>query len=93
VDTKIFEFIRLIDYALEIAVQIRGNNQTENLNNLIAALRTIRSQAIAGHLEPSQGVSTLGLSREVADWIDSLDSTLLKAVGAIDQYYQRYCDQ
>jgi hypothetical protein len=92
-DTKIFEFIRLIDYALEIAVQISGESQTEQLNNLIAALKAIRSQAMAGCLEPSQGISTLGLSREVADWIESLDSTLLKAVGAIDQYYQRYCDQ
>lgn len=92
-DTKNFEFIRLIDYALEIAEQIRGENQVEQLNNLIGALQAIKSQAIAGQLETSKGISTLGLAREVADWIDSLDSPLLKTVGAIDRYYQKHYDQ
>jgi hypothetical protein len=50
----------------------------------------IKSQAITGQLEPSQGISTLGVAREVADWVDSLDSPLLKAVGAIEQYYQHH---
>jgi hypothetical protein len=30
------------------------------------------------------------LARGVADWVNSLDSPLLKAVGAIEQYYQRH---
>ena len=87
---KKLEFIPLIDRALEIAEQMRGENQTEQLNNLIGALQAIKSQVIADQLEPSQGILTLGLSRGVADWIDSLDSPLLKAVGAIEQYYQRH---
>jgi hypothetical protein len=92
-DTKRFDFIRLIDHALEIAEQIRRGNQGEQLNNLIGVLQAIKNQVVAGQLEPSQGISTLGLSREVADWIDSLDSPLLKAVGAIEQYYQIHYDR
>jgi hypothetical protein len=43
-DTKVFEFIRVIDYELEIAVQISGESQNEQLNNQIAALKAIRRQ-------------------------------------------------
>ena len=89
-DSKKLEFIRLIDRALEIAEQMKRDNKSKQLNNLIGELQAIKSQVIAGQLELSQGISTLGLAREVADWIDSLDSPLLKAVGAIEQYYQRY---
>ncbi|GCA76352.1 hypothetical protein MiTe_03197 [Microcystis aeruginosa NIES-2520] len=53
-------------------------------------LKTIKSQALAGQLPPSQGIVTLGLAREVADWIDSLDSPLLKAVGKVEREYQKY---
>ncbi len=89
-DNKKREFISLIDRALEIAERMKGDNQTKQLNNLIAQLQAIKSQAIAGQLEPSQGILTLGLARGVADWIDSLDSPLLEAVGAIEQYYQKH---
>ena len=89
-DTKKLEFIQLIDRALKIAEQTRSKNKAEQLNNLTTALQTIKSQVIADRLEPSQGSSTLGLSRGVADWIDSLDSPLLKAVGAIEQCYQKH---
>ncbi|MEB3292618.1 MAG: hypothetical protein VKJ24_05625 [Synechococcales bacterium] len=92
-DTKEIEFIQLIDHALELAEQMSGENQVEQLSNLIGALQTIKSRAIAGQLEPSRGSLTLGLVREVADWVDSLDSPLLKMVGAIDRYYQRHYDQ
>ena len=89
-DSKKLEFIRLIDRALEITEQMKRDNKSQQLNNLIGELQAIKSQVIAGQLELSQGISTLGLAREVADWIDSLDSPLLKAVGAIEQYYQRH---
>ncbi len=89
-DNKKLEFIPLIDRALEIAEQMKGENPPEQLHNLIGALQAIKSQAIAGQLEPSQGILTLGLARGVADWIDSLDSPLLEAVGAIEQYYQKH---
>ena len=92
-DNKKLEFIPLIDRALEIAEQMKGENQLKQLNNLIAQLQAIKSQAIAGQLEPSQGILTLGLARGVADWIDSLDSPLLRAVGAIEQYYQKHYDR
>ena len=91
--TKRFEFIRLIDRALEIAEQVREGNQVEQLRNLIGVLQAIKNQVVEGQLETSQGISTLGLSREVADWIDSLDSPLLKAVGAIEQYNQMHYDR
>lgn len=71
---------------------MRGDNQAAQLNNLISALQAIKKQVIADQLEPSQGILTLGLSRGVADWVDSLDSPLLKAVGAIEKYYQKHCD-
>ena len=91
--TKRFEFIRLIDHAIEIAEQVRESNQVEQLHNLMGILQALKNQVVEGQLEPSQGIATLGLSREVADWIDSLDSPLLKAVGAIEQYYQMHYDR
>ncbi|MEO0835175.1 MAG: hypothetical protein AAFY16_04115 [Cyanobacteria bacterium J06642_3] len=89
-ESKKLEFIQLIDHALKIAEQEKSQNQVEQLNNLTGVLQTIKSKALADQLEPSQGSLTLGLSRGVADWVDSLDSPLLKAVGAIEQYYQKH---
>ncbi|MEM7591695.1 MAG: hypothetical protein AAF383_09295 [Cyanobacteria bacterium P01_A01_bin.83] len=89
-ESKKLEFIQLIDHALKIVEQTKSQNQIEQLNNLTGVLQTIKSQALADQLEPSQGISTLGLSRGVADWVDSLDSPLLKAVGAIEQHYQKH---
>jgi hypothetical protein len=89
-DARQAEFIRLIDHALAIAEQTKRESQVEQLDHLISALQAIKAQVIAGQLETSQGISTLGLARGVADWVNSLDSPLLKAVGAIEQYYQRH---
>jgi hypothetical protein len=89
-DTRQAEFIRLIDHALAIAEQMKRESQVEQLDHLISALQATKAQVIAGQLETSQGISTLGLARGVADWVNSLDSPLLKAVGAIEQYYQRH---
>ena len=89
-DTRQAEFIRLIDHALAIAEQMKREGQVEQLNHVISALQATKAQVIAGQLEASQGISTLGLARGVADWIDSLNSPLLKAVGAIEQYYQKH---
>lgn len=89
-DTRQAEFIRLIDHALAIAEQMKRESHVEQLDHLISALQAIKAQVIAGQLETSQGISTLGLARGVADWVNSLDSPLLKAVGAIEQYYQRH---
>ncbi|MEH2237653.1 hypothetical protein [Nostoc sp.] len=94
-ETKTEEFIKLLDKALEIAKQIRRDKQPEfrhpeGLNNLISALQSIRGKTLIGQLEPSGGISTLGLAREVADWIEPLNSPLLKTVGAIEEYYQKH---
>ena len=92
-ETKIEEFIKLIDQASEIIEQILKEKQPEfsaPLKNVSSALKSIRSNTLNGQLEPSGGISTLGLSHEVADWIEPLDSPLLKAVGAIEEYYQKH---
>ncbi|GAB1544628.1 hypothetical protein NUACC21_73040 [Scytonema sp. NUACC21] len=89
-ETKTTQLLKLIEQALNIAEQIRSElSNPERLNNVIGALQSIRSQTLAGQLEPSGGSATLGLAREVADWVEPLDSPLLKAVGAIEEYYQR----
>jgi len=89
-DTRQAEFIRLIDHALAIAEQMKRESHVEQLDHLISALQATKAQVIAGQLETSEGIAILGLARGVADWIDSLDSPLLKAVGAIEQYYQKH---
>ncbi|WP_066378794.1 MULTISPECIES: hypothetical protein [unclassified Anabaena] len=84
-------FIKLIDKSVEIAEQMRHHSgHSQRLNNLISVLESVKHKTINGQLEPSAGHSTLGLAREVADWIDSLDAPLLKAVGAVEAYYQQY---
>ena len=89
-DKQKLEFIRLIDQALAISKQEKSPKQAKQFNNLVRVLNSIKSQVIAEQLEPSQGILTLGLSRGVADWIDSLDSPVLEAVGAIELYYQQH---
>lgn len=83
------EFIQLIDHALAIAEQTNSPINVEQLSRLMTQLQHLKSQVLSQQLESSQGVITLGLSRGVSDWIDSLDSPLLKAVGAIEQFYQQ----
>ncbi len=94
-ETKTEEFIKLLDQAIDIAEQMRRDKQpefrySERLNNLISTLQSIKSNTLIDKLEPSGGISTLGLAREVGDWIEPLDSPLLKTVGAIEEYYQKH---
>jgi superfamily II helicase len=89
-DAKITEFTQLIDQAIDSAEQIDQEEQSDRLDNLIAVLKKLKKTATAGQLEPSHGTATLGLAREVADWIESLDSPLLSAVGAVEDYYQKH---
>lgn len=85
------EFIKLIDQSVEIAEKMRHNSpHLQRLNNLIDVLQSIKNKTKIGQLEPSGDRATLGIGREVADWIDSLDAPLLKAVGAVEEYYQKY---
>lgn len=78
----------LSDRSIEVAERVT-TEQPDRLENLLQVLRTLRERVLAGQLEPSGGIVTLGLARDVADWIDSLDSPLLEAVGAIERHYQR----
>ena len=84
------ELIQSIDQAITVAEQMPKTERSTRIEGLISVLKTIKSQALAGQLPPSQGIVTLGLAREVADWIDSLDSPLLKAVGKVERNYQKY---
>ncbi|MBD2335663.1 hypothetical protein H6G64_01500 [Calothrix sp. FACHB-156] len=90
-EAKKVEFLKLIDQALEVGKTMldTGYPSSDRLNNLIAQLQQIKAETISDRLEPSGGTVTLGLAREVADWIENLDSPLLKAVGAIEIYYQQ----
>jgi hypothetical protein len=87
-ETNFKEFTTLIDSALGIAEQMQLEQPGESLETAIRALQSVKDQALAGQLAPSQGTTTLGLARGMADWIESLDSPLLKAVGAIEEYYK-----
>jgi hypothetical protein len=87
-ESKNKELIKLIENALTVSNQIKLEKNAEYLNNVINILQNLKTQALENQLPPSEGVLTLGLSRGVADWVDSLDSPLLKAVGNIEKYYQ-----
>lgn len=89
-DAKTTEFTQLIDQAIQQAEKTDQKDKSERIEQLIDALKTIKQKAISGQLEASQGVATLGLAREVADWIETLDSPLLKAVGQVEEYYQSH---
>ncbi|AUS99262.1 hypothetical protein CLI64_02000 [Nostoc sp. CENA543] len=90
-ETQTEEFIKLINQSVAIAEQMRSQSgQSQRLNNVINVLQSVKNKVMIGQLEPSAGNSTLGLSREVADWIETLDAPLLKAVGAVEAYYQQH---
>lgn len=88
--SKKSEFIGLIDSAITLSQELSLEEEPKRLATLVSVLQRLKHQVLEDQLEPSKGVLTLGLSREVADWIDSLDSPLLKAVGLIERYYQQY---
>ncbi|MDJ0508519.1 MAG: hypothetical protein QNJ64_04570 [Crocosphaera sp.] len=88
------ELIQILDNALEIAkkMQLQETNNQEMLDSLLNKLTKIKNQVINDSLSASQKGVTLGLSRQVSDWVESLDAPLLKAVRKIDEYYQqKYC--
>lgn len=90
-EAKKVEFLKLIDQALDVGKSMldTGYPSSDRLNNLIDQLQQIKAETISDRLESSGGTVTLGLAREVADWIENLDSPLLKAVEAIEIYYQQ----
>jgi hypothetical protein len=83
------ELIQCIDEALVIARAMSSGPQASEVDQLLAALLAVRQQALSGTLEASRGGSSLGLTRGVADWIDSLDAPILKAVAEVERIYRR----
>ena len=88
-ESKNQELIKLIENAIAVSNQIKLEKNADYLNNVINILQNLKTQVVENQLTSSEGVLTLGLSRGVADWVDSLDSPLLKAVGNIEKYYQK----
>ncbi len=82
-DSRNTEFLGLIDRAVAVAERDAGRGQ-----QLVAVLQSLKGKIESGQLEPSGGVLTLGLARQVADTADSLASPLLQAVGEIERFYQ-----
>jgi hypothetical protein len=90
------ELIQRIDEALVIARgmssgprAMSSGSQASDVDRLLAALLAVRQQALSGTLEASRGGSSLGLTRGVADWIDSRDAPILKAVAEVERIYRR----
>ncbi len=69
--------------------QGRFYHSSFDVDRLLAALLAVRQQALSGTLEASRGGSSLGLTRGVADWIDSRDASILKAVAEVERIYRR----
>ncbi len=91
-DAKVKELVRLIDQALQIAEGRLREQQADEyyapaLEAITEGLHYWKSQATSGVLPSSEGRRNLGLGRAVLDW-DSQYSQLVKAVGAVDRYYQ-----
>jgi hypothetical protein len=92
---KTIGFIRLLDAAINIAKRrksLRDAGAPDSapvgaLENIIEALTRYKDSALAGTLQPSDGVATTGLLREVADWSEPSESELFQAVRAIERYY------
>ena len=51
------------------------------------ALSHLKKEALADEVEPSEGVVTIGILREVADWGEPSDSDLFQAASDIERYY------
>ena len=83
------ELIQGIDEALAIARAMSSGPRASEVDQLLAALLAVRQQALSGTLEASRGGSSLGLTRGVADWIDSRDAPILKAVAEVERIYRR----
>ncbi|MFN6340531.1 MAG: hypothetical protein ACK41W_17655 [Cyanobacteriota bacterium] len=87
-DSRDTEFLGLIDRAVAAAGQPSGGLDPSRGQKLVAVLQSLKGKIESGQLEPSGGVLTLGLARQVADTANSLASPVLQAVGEIERFYQ-----
>lgn len=84
------QFINLIDEAITMATAMLPTYlEPERLQSLIDTLINLKEDTQNGRLHPSKGLR-LGLNREVADWIQPLDSPLREPIEAIDVCYQQH---
>ena len=94
-DDKIKGFVALLDRAIAIAqerIKLRAAGRPDMappgaLERIVDALSHKRAKALSGKLPPSEGVVTIGVLREVGDWGEHSDSTLLNAARDIEIYY------
>lgn len=87
------EFLGLIDRAAALVGGPGATISPEHDQRLQSVLQSLRQRLEAGQLEPSAGVLTLGLARQVADTAPSLASPLLEAVAELERYYQEHYRQ
>jgi hypothetical protein len=86
------ELVRLIDRALPVVTWVRSHDPKPEPNSVmldrtVMVLNKLRKKAIACHLPPPDGQTTLDLARGVTDWIEDPNSPLLTSVGAIERHY------
>lgn len=95
-DQKLDGFVTLINRTIEIAkerIKLRDQGVPDDtppgaLETLVEALSELRERAISGQLEPSRGVVTLGVLREVGDWgSETSESPLFKAARDPEAYH------
>ena len=94
-DKKVQEFVALIDRAVAIAHErikkceegVSDTAPPGALEYIVNGLSRYREKALRGELPPSEGVVTIGILREVADWGERSDSALFKAAKDIESYY------
>jgi hypothetical protein len=87
-DSRNTEFLALIDRAIAVAGDHSGGLDGHRAQQLLAVLQTLKQHIQSGQLEPSGGLLSLGLSRELADAVDSLAAPVLHAVGEIERFYR-----
>lgn len=87
-DARNAEFLGLIDRAVAAAGQGSAGLDAGLRQTLVAVLQSLKGKIQSGQLEPSRGVLTLGLARQVADKVESLASPVLQAVGEVERFYQ-----
>lgn len=87
-DSRNSDFLGLIDQAVAVAGKAAGGLDAGRRQQLVAVLHGLKGRIQSGQLEPSGGVLTLGLTRQVADSVDSLAAPVLHAVGEIERFYQ-----
>jgi hypothetical protein len=86
------ELVERIDHAISVAQELRNTPSSSEpnaaaLDKTLSVLAGTRQKTIDCHLPPPNGRTTLGLARWVTDWIEDLNSPLVRAVSAVEKHY------